>query len=260
MQKVQILNGTPEPTFLLTTAAVARFLATERYIKGNRVANGDMEVNGNWASYGTPAVSQQDQTKVMTGDYSWLFTPNAANEGIQSDVFLLPTVTGQRYYYTFWVYPDDDTKMSVVIRKGDNSGNLYDQVHSGLTQDAWNKIKVDVTEEAGGALGYIVFHSGVTTSGDWYIANLFASAVDQAGVHRGRKATRLFITVEADEVLWTTGGVDPVQSGMGHKVWPASATAHRDQIILQNYDAIKTFRYITHDASNHAKLYVNIEF
>lgn len=261
MQKVQILRGTPEPTFLLTTAAAARFLATERYMKGNLVVNGDMEANSNWAdTTSAPALNEQSTTKVITGDYSRKFTPDAVNEGIQSDVFTKATVTGQRYYYTFRVFPDDDDKVSVIIRKGDNSGNLYDESITGLTENAWNEVKIDVTEEAGGALGYIIFHSGATTSGDWYIANVYGSPVNQAGVHTGRKATRMFITVEADEMLWTTGGVDPVQEGLGHKIWPASATAHRDQIILENFDAIKTFRYITHDGANHAKLYVNMEF
>ncbi len=259
MQKIQILRGSPTATFLLTSATAARGLATERFLRTNKITNGDMSINGNWADYGTPAVSQRDTTKVLTGDYSWLFTPNAANEGLQSDAFV--TLTNDRSRYTIWVYPDDGTVVSIVIRKGDDSGNLYDQVHTGLTQDAWNKINIEVVEEAGGSGAYLVIHSGAQTSGDFYIANIYGSVNSLTpGRHTGRKATRVFITVDADEILWTVGGATPVQSGLGHKVFPVTATNPHGLIVLENFDAIKTFKYITHDSTNHAKLYVTMEF
>ena len=134
MQKVQVLNGTPEATFLLTSAATARVLAIERYMRSNLITNGDCEIDDNWANYGTPAANARSSTKVITGDYSRKFTPNAINEGIQSDVF--ETLTDGKYFYSFRVYPDDGTVVTVIIRKGDDSGDLYNEIHSGLTQDA----------------------------------------------------------------------------------------------------------------------------
>lgn len=254
MQKVQVLQGSPIATFLVTSDAAARGLATEKYLRSNLITNGDMEVNGNWASYGTPAVSQQDQTEVMTGDYSWLVTPNAADEGIQSDVFT--TTTDTIYHYTIWVYPDDGTVASVIIRKGDDSGNLYDEVHAGLTQDAWNEIVIDVTELAGGALAYLVVHSGAQTSGDIYVANIFASRAI-GGKHSGRKASRLYATVATHSVIWAVGGATPA-AGFGHTVNVLSATDPRCEIILQNYNAIRTFKYI--NGTGGAKLSITIEF
>ncbi len=258
MQKVQILNGTPEATFLLTSAATARLLATERYIRSNLITNGDCELDANWANFGTPATNARSSTKVITGDYSRKFTPNAANEGIQSDDFA--TITERKCYYTLWVYPDDGTIVSIAIRKGDDSGYLYHEIHTGLTQDAWNKIKIEVIELAGGDGAYLVVHSGAQTSGDFYVANIFGSRMAQPGRHSGRRATRMFMTVDADEILWTVGGATPVQSGLGHKVFPVTATNPYGQVVLQSIDAIKTFKYISHDGTNHAKLYVTMEF
>jgi len=260
MQKVQILHGSPEPTFVLTSAAAARSLALEKILRPNLITNGDCEADANWASYGTPAANARDQTKVMTGDYSRLFTPNAANEGIQSDVLKRPTVTGDRYRYTVWVFPDDGTIASIIIRQGDNLANLYDKVHTGLTENAWNEINIEVVELGGGAGAYLVVHSGAQVSGDFYVTNIFASQVKQKGQHSGRRATRLLITVDSDEIRWATGGATPTQGALGHMVYPVTATNPHGQIVLQSFDAIKTFQYITNNANEHGKLSVNVEF
>ncbi len=255
MQKVQILQGTPEATFCIDAVPdAASGLATERYIRKNLITNGDMEINGNWAAYNGPAVSQQDATKLKTGNFSWLFTPNAANEGVQSDAFT--TVTGEKYYYTIWVYPDDDDKMTVVLRKGDDSGYLYNEIHTGLTENAWNELKVNVTELAGGDGAYFIFHSGVSTSGDWYIANIFGSKVQQQGVHTGRKASRAYITVEDQSIRWATGGatVTAGAAGVGHEV------AAGGSIELQNFDAIRNFQFLNETGSSVARLQITVCF
>ncbi len=237
MQQVQLLEGTPEPTIAIKGIVnVARGFPTERYIRPNLIANGDMEINGNWVNYGTPAVNAQSGFVEYTGEYSRNFQPNAANEGIQSDAFT--TITGQFCHYTLWVYPDDSTKVSVLVRKGDNSGNLLDESITGLTQDAWNEIKVDTVELAGGPGAFFVVHSGAETSGDWYVDNVFGSVTKIPGSHGGHKASKLFVSVEDYPIRWAVGGTTPTINGVGHEI------AKEIEIMIQNFDAIKTFKFI----------------
>lgn len=132
------------------------------------VTNGTMEADANWAdTTSAPAANAQSTTQVHGGLYSRLFTPDAADEGIKSDAFT--TVTGKRYRISAWVYPDDGTTVTVTVRKGDDSGDVYDTSQTGLTQDAWNALTIDYIETAGGAGAYIIFDSGASTSGNWYI-------------------------------------------------------------------------------------------
>jgi hypothetical protein len=132
------------------------------------VTNGDMELDANWADLGTPTTNERSSTQAHGGTYSRKFTVDAAFEGIKSDA-LGARVIGKAYKLISWVYPDDSTTVKIAIRNGDNSGWLYDQETTGLTQDAWNKIEIDYIEETSGSAGYIQYNSGTTDSGTWYI-------------------------------------------------------------------------------------------
>lgn len=134
------------------------------------ITNGTMEADANWNNHGTPATDERSSTQAYAGTYSRKFTPDAANEGTKSDTFT--TVTGVFYHGELWVYPDDTTNVHVTVRKGDDSGNVFDQQFTGLTQDAWNKIVFSYEETAGGANAYVAVHSGTETSGDWYVDNV----------------------------------------------------------------------------------------
>jgi hypothetical protein len=144
-------------------------LSTSKTIQ-NLVTNGDMEVDSNWVDAGSPTLNARVSDRKHGEIYSRKFTTNAVGEGIKGDNFT--TVNARKYGIGLWVNPDDNTSMRVLIRKGDNSGWGYDQVITGLTQDAWNEITIDYQEggATGGPLAFIEFLSPPTqTNGSWYV-------------------------------------------------------------------------------------------
>ncbi|KKN53578.1 hypothetical protein LCGC14_0600740 [marine sediment metagenome] len=256
MQKVQILSGVPNPTYQVVVTDVAQQLALNAIYKRNLIVNGSMLLDASWANYGSPAVNAQSTTKLYRGTQSRKLTPNAANEGMQGDVF--PTVTGEKYRYTIPVYPDDGTVVSIIIRKGDDSGDLFTETVTGLTENAWNVIHREVVEQAGGAGAYLVLHSGAQTSGDFYFSDIFASKVVRGGSHDlVRRALRAYITVETHDVRYAFGGTVPTPdagTGLGHLV------ADPAIITLQNFDQISSFRFINDVAQSAGNLQVTTEF
>ena len=154
------------------------------------VTNGTMEADSNWADVGTPAANARSATQVHGGTYSRKFTPDAANEGIQGNVFT--TVTGSNYLVSLWVYPDDGTTVTVTVRNGANSADIFDQSFT-VTQDTWNKIVFSYTETAGGAGAYIKIDSGASISGDWYVDD-----VSVCSFQGGRE-----MTAEIKQIEWT---------------------------------------------------------
>ena len=136
-----------------------------------KVVNGTMEANSSWSDEGTPGVNVQSIVKVYQEVYSRLFTPNAEDEGIKSVLFT--TVTGTTYYYSLFVYPDDETSVNVYIYAGDNSAAVVDTDVTGLTENAWNVISGSYAETAGGAGAYISIRSPTgIAAGDWYVDNV----------------------------------------------------------------------------------------
>ncbi len=131
----------------------------------NLVTNGTMEADSNWVDEATPATNERSTTKVHNGTYSRKFTPNAANEGIKSDTFT--TVAGDKILVSAWIYPDDDTQCILRHYKGD--GSSINSASGTLTENAWNHVVVQYTDDVGGSSARIGFNSGSTTSGDWYI-------------------------------------------------------------------------------------------
>lgn len=133
----------------------------------NLIYDPGMELGTGWSSVGSPTTSEKSAEQVHSGDYSWKFVVDAANEGVRGLVF--STVTGKTYRGRVYVYPDDGTRCRVRVRKGDNSGYIYDTAHTGLTQDAWNEIEFEFTETAGGAGAYLAVNSDTQTSGTFYV-------------------------------------------------------------------------------------------
>jgi hypothetical protein len=135
------------------------------------VVNGTMEADSNWNNTASaPATNEQSTTQVHNGTYSRKFVPDAVSEGILSDAFSAATVTGAVYAVDLWVFPNNGTRCRVVVYSGvDGSTKEYDAAQTGLTQGAWNKIAVEYTETAGGALGKIQIDSDTESSGDFYV-------------------------------------------------------------------------------------------
>jgi len=146
-----------------------------------KITNGTMEADSSWSDEGTPAANAQSSTQAYEGIYSRKFTPNAADEGIRSAVYT--TVTGTTYYYSLFVYPDDEESVNIYIKKGDNSGAIVDLDVTGLTENYWNVISGSYTETVGGALAKFSVRSPTgITAGDWYVdeVSVYTSASSKA--------------------------------------------------------------------------------
>jgi len=131
----------------------------------NSIPNGYMEVNGNWANWGStpPTVNERSTEHVKEGDYSRKFTVQGASarSGIKSDAFT--TENGKTYTIDFWVYPVNCNSINIAVRKGDDSGwNVYDKswANEQTPVNMWSRVSVSFTEGAatGGAGAYIVFY------------------------------------------------------------------------------------------------------
>lgn len=174
------INSSVDPLFLkdsespdAQTARLNKKVLTKNFgfgtfgtVKDNLCVNGSMELDSNWSDYGTPAVNERSAAQVHGGAYSRKFVADDSWDGIKSDTFT--TVTGATYSCSFWIYPDDATSIAIAIRKGDDSGDMHNTIHDGLTQDAWNHIQLDITETAGGNGAYIIFNTDLG-SGTWYV-------------------------------------------------------------------------------------------
>jgi hypothetical protein len=148
-----------------------------------KVTNGTMEANSNWTAVAGASPHQQDTTQENNGDWSWLFTVDAADEGTKSDTF---TTRDQVYFYTAYVYPDDSTNVNVYIIGGDGTTELVDTDFEGLTQDAWNLVAGSFTETVAGAGAYIAFRAPTgETSGDWYIDDVTLSSKKPRALKKG---------------------------------------------------------------------------
>jgi hypothetical protein len=160
------------------------------------ITNGDMDLDANWANYGTPSTNERSTARTFQGTYSRKFTVDAANEGIQGDAFTNDAI--KWYTVTAYVNPDDETDVRVRIRAGDDSGWAYNILHESLTQDAWNQITFTYQETAGGAGAYIVFEGDDATAGDWWI--------DEVSVQEGTTVTNWGTVPPSDAPAIATGG------------------------------------------------------
>ena len=141
----------------------------------NLVTNGTMEADSNWTSW-SAADNERSNTQAHNGTYSRKFTPTSTNDGIQSANTPFTTVTGTTYLVSFWIYPDDGTVCSVFNRKGGEAAIGTTKSFTGLTQDAWNKVEMQFTEDVGGTGAYIIITSSTDDSGDFYVDDVVVTA------------------------------------------------------------------------------------
>jgi hypothetical protein len=147
-----------------------------------KVTNGTMETNGNWAAVNGATVAQSS-SQANAGTYSFKITTDAADEGAKSDTFT--TTDDTVYYYRAYIYPDDGTSMNVQVIAGDGSTSLLDSDKTSLTQDAWNLVTGTFTETAPGSAAYLAFRSptGETGTDNYYI--------DDVSIYSQRKALQM---------------------------------------------------------------------
>lgn len=144
-------------------------------LAANLVTDGDMESDPttNWSAV-SGASTSAETTTVKNGSKSIKFTAAGAGDGIsQSGIAISAETT---YVMTAWVYPDDDTAVTVDI--DDDVGGLHDSSHT-LTQDAWNLVTVEFTTNAAASTLTIQFDSGATAAGDWFIDDVTVRKVGE---------------------------------------------------------------------------------
>ena len=96
------------------------------------VINGDMEDDSDWSDVGTPTTSQQSQTEVSDGEYSW-YVDAASGEGVESST-QISFSDEKTYLITARVYADSGTvKMGVA---GHNDWDV-----SSSENDEWETLR-----------------------------------------------------------------------------------------------------------------------
>ena len=153
--------------------------------ESNLVTNGSMEADSNWTNQSSPSTNERSTTQVYKGTYSRKFTPSSSNDGIKSDTFTTAVAT---YKITFWVYPDDSTKVSWKFVEHD--GTSHSKSKTDLTQDTWNYIEFYAKSSSAGSSGYLAIMGSSDTSGDWYIDDVSINKLGgNAGVMQNMSAT-----------------------------------------------------------------------
>lgn len=145
------------------------FLLSAQY--GSEMLDDPMcEGNGTaiWANKDTPTYNDSSSAQIHGGSYSRKFTTDAANEGIKQ---VFTTITSEGYRIIAWVYPDDQTYLRIMVRRGSDAGaTIYDNSSlPELNQDTWNYTVGNYTEVAGGSNAELRFQSTAVGNGSWFI-------------------------------------------------------------------------------------------
>lgn len=146
--------------------------------RGNLVVNGDMELDSDWASYGSPSQNTRSDIHPHAGTYSRIFTSSGTADGIKSDVF--QTVGGVGYTVSLWAGFDSagpDGSLNIKIRNGDDSGWAVDTnmiVGGPFVIVGYTNLIVTYSDTGPGPSGYIVFNS-TDTAGDFTIDDVSIS-------------------------------------------------------------------------------------
>lgn len=149
-------NCTPTPTVFYDEQYVFSSLGGT----DNLITNGEMELDSNWNDHGSPSVNERSSEQTYSGNYSRKFT-GLVSAGIKSDTFT--TVTDQQYFGEFWIYPVDCTEVTILVRRGDDSGNSHGAYGiSGLGSNTWTKYEFTYTETGGGSGAYIALYKANT--------------------------------------------------------------------------------------------------
>jgi hypothetical protein len=133
----------------------------------SELEDGTMELNAGWQSYSTPTTEERSSEQKHSGEYSRKFAVNAQLEGTRSGIFT--TTAAAEYEYEMWVYPDDTTNVTVLVRAGDDSTNDENTTYTGLVQDAWNYISGKFTATGGDSTYIAIISPTGEAAGTWYV-------------------------------------------------------------------------------------------
>jgi len=141
------------------------------------ITDGNMEAISAWTSYGNPDLNEKSISESYAGSKSTCLLTTGIGQGIRSNTFT--TVTNGVYDVSFYIYPVDETSFGWALRKGDNSGWLFDENTQTLTANQWNRVNKIVTESAGGAGSYLVIYDKAGAAGLFYIDNVTVQRIDK---------------------------------------------------------------------------------
>jgi len=153
------------PVFTETLTAQAATLTPGTTI----ITNGDMELDANWASEGTPTVNERSTTQVHTLTYSRKFTVDAASEGIRQTGISL--TGGHVYKATVWIYGDGSNSADMYFYSA-AGGTYYKSggANAVIYPASWTKVEWMFLVSASAAdFKFAIISGPGMTGGTWYV-------------------------------------------------------------------------------------------
>lgn len=180
-----------------------------RYLGPELVTNGDMELDSDWANYGTPTTNEQSSEQAHVGTYSRkVVTDGNENEGIVQTISGM--TVGKTYLVKAWDYI---SAMTVQILMWWNNQVLDNELVTG----SWFKLSAITTYSAGANL-YFYTLSGETAT--FYIDDASIREIyfeDEVGNNNGIPANEPnFITnqqIRANRATVFNGSDDSIDMG-----------------------------------------------
>ena len=133
------------------------------------VTNGDMELDANWTSYGTPTSNSRDNGQAYSGTYSRKVVTDAADEGIYQDI---TTEVGKKYRAWGYAYVSAG---ECYIEKQDTDGT---DTATGSSSDAstWTRVSLEFT--ATSTTSRIIFRNDTTAASTFYVDDASVRCVE----------------------------------------------------------------------------------
>ena len=143
---------------------------------GERVLNGDMEYDGDWANVGAPTNNEQSNAQANSGSYSRLLVSANSNDRMRSQPF--PMVAGATYTLTASYYCQT-ANSSIWVRVSSGNGNTASyanftsslmMANIGANVNTWITSSANFVADAnsGGNNAYVVIQA-TNASCVWYV-------------------------------------------------------------------------------------------
>ena len=142
----------------------------------NLITNGDMELDANWTTEGTPFFQVRTSKQSYEKTYSRWILSHVADDGIKSDTYT--TVTDQLYRLRFRILTFAGT-FKVKIHDGSDSGTyLLNDTVTDVPENEWTEYERSVKETTGGAAAFVEFLTALTANVTGYFSEYPHSHTD----------------------------------------------------------------------------------
>ncbi|MEM5787466.1 MAG: hypothetical protein AAGU11_09125, partial [Syntrophobacteraceae bacterium] len=164
------------------------------------IVNGDMELDSDWLSFGTPAINERSSEQTRGGTFSRKFTADGAAEGISSNTF--PVVAGVWFRANASVYGNGTNKslVKVAIPGGTDRFSPLSVNAVGYTFPAsWTDEKWTFRTDASPAAAVVYALSGTgQTAGTWYIDDVQLKTLSLSTLFSSVSASTANVVVSVD--------------------------------------------------------------